>query len=63
MLLQHFMLKNAAKILRDQMMDLRDGADVMKLLTEGTERGRKRADLLQRIERLKEAQSKICGPL
>ncbi|XP_066516313.1 interferon-induced GTP-binding protein Mx3-like [Hoplias malabaricus] len=63
MLLLLFMLKDAAKMLRDQMMDLRDGADVMKLLSEGTERGRKRAELLQRLERLKEAQSKICSTI
>uniref|UniRef100_A0AAR2KHU7 Uncharacterized protein n=1 Tax=Pygocentrus nattereri TaxID=42514 RepID=A0AAR2KHU7_PYGNA len=53
MLLLLFMLQDAAKMLRDQMMDLRDGADVAKLLTEGTERGHKRADLFQRLERLK----------
>ncbi|XP_072513003.1 interferon-induced GTP-binding protein Mx3-like, partial [Salminus brasiliensis] len=60
MLLQIFMLKDAAKMLRDQMMDLRDGANAMKLLSEGTERGRKRVELLQRLQRLKEAQSRIC---
>uniref|UniRef100_A0A3B4CHL8 Uncharacterized protein n=1 Tax=Pygocentrus nattereri TaxID=42514 RepID=A0A3B4CHL8_PYGNA len=59
MLLLLFMLQDAAKMLRDQMMDLRDGADVAKLLTEGTERGHKRADLFQRLERLKAAQAKI----
>uniref|UniRef100_A0AAR2KVN5 Dynamin-type G domain-containing protein n=1 Tax=Pygocentrus nattereri TaxID=42514 RepID=A0AAR2KVN5_PYGNA len=45
------------------MMDLRDGADVAKLLTEGTERGHKRADLFQRLERLKAAQAKIYSTM
>ncbi|KAG9262357.1 interferon-induced GTP-binding protein Mx3-like [Astyanax mexicanus] len=61
MLLQLFMLKDAAKMLRDQMMDLRNGADVMKLLSEGSEKGRKKAELFQRLQRLKEAQSRICS--
>uniref|UniRef100_A0AAR2JSX0 Uncharacterized protein n=1 Tax=Pygocentrus nattereri TaxID=42514 RepID=A0AAR2JSX0_PYGNA len=63
MLLLLFMLQDAAKMLRDQMMDLRDGADVAKLLTEGTERGHKRADLFQRLERLKAAQAKIYSTM
>uniref|UniRef100_W5L8S6 Myxovirus (influenza virus) resistance F n=1 Tax=Astyanax mexicanus TaxID=7994 RepID=W5L8S6_ASTMX len=61
MLLQLFMLKDAAKMLRDQMMDLRNGADVMKLLSEGSEKGRKKAELFQHLQRLKEAQSRICS--
>ncbi|XP_007254936.3 interferon-induced GTP-binding protein Mx3 [Astyanax mexicanus] len=61
MLLQLFMLKDAAKMLRDQMMDLRNGADVMKLLSEGSEKGRKKAELFQRLQRLKEAQARICS--
>ncbi|XP_076838798.1 interferon-induced GTP-binding protein Mx3-like [Brachyhypopomus gauderio] len=63
MLLLLFMLKDAAKMLRNQMVDLRNDADVVKLLSEDSERGCRRADLLQRIERLKEAQSRISSVL
>uniref|UniRef100_A0A8C1HFG5 Si:dkeyp-110c12.3 n=2 Tax=Cyprinus carpio TaxID=7962 RepID=A0A8C1HFG5_CYPCA len=48
-----FILKEAAVMLRAHAMDLRDGADVVKMLMEDTEAGRKRADLHQRMERLK----------
>uniref|UniRef100_A0A671MUU2 Si:dkeyp-110c12.3 n=1 Tax=Sinocyclocheilus anshuiensis TaxID=1608454 RepID=A0A671MUU2_9TELE len=48
-----FILKEAAVMLRAHAMDLRDGADVVKLLVEDTEAGRKRADLHQRMERLR----------
>ncbi|CAM4734634.1 unnamed protein product [Leuciscus chuanchicus] len=54
-----FILKEAAVILRAHAMDLRDGADVVKLLLEDTEAGRKRADLHQRMERLRLAQEQI----
>ncbi|KAG1924748.1 interferon-induced GTP-binding protein Mx [Pimephales promelas] len=54
-----FILKEAAVILRAQAMDLRDGADVVKLLLEDTEAGRKRADLHQRMERLRLAYERI----
>uniref|UniRef100_A0A672NIC6 Interferon-induced GTP-binding protein Mx-like n=1 Tax=Sinocyclocheilus grahami TaxID=75366 RepID=A0A672NIC6_SINGR len=54
-----FILKEAAVMLRAHSMDLRDGADVVKLLVEDTEAGRKRADLHQRMERLRLAQERI----
>ncbi len=54
-----FILKEAAVILRAHSMDLRDGADVVKLLMEDTEAGQKRADLHQRMERLRLAQERI----
>uniref|UniRef100_A0A671MWB0 Si:dkeyp-110c12.3 n=1 Tax=Sinocyclocheilus anshuiensis TaxID=1608454 RepID=A0A671MWB0_9TELE len=54
-----FILKEAAVMLRAHAMDLRDGADVVKLLVEDTEAGRKRADLHQRMERLRLAQERI----
>uniref|UniRef100_A0A8C2BMP5 Myxovirus (influenza virus) resistance F n=1 Tax=Cyprinus carpio TaxID=7962 RepID=A0A8C2BMP5_CYPCA len=52
MLLILFMLKNAAKTLRHQMLEMRNGADVAKLLKEDSEQGRRRADLKKRLERL-----------
>ncbi|XP_026058363.1 interferon-induced GTP-binding protein Mx3 [Carassius auratus] len=54
-----FILKQAAVMLRAHAMDLRDGADVVKLLVEDTEAGRKRAELHQRMERLRLAQERI----
>ncbi len=54
-----FILKEAAVMLRAHSMDLRDGADVVKLLMEDTEAGQKRADLHQRMERLRLAQERI----
>uniref|UniRef100_A0A4W4E4I8 Dynamin-type G domain-containing protein n=1 Tax=Electrophorus electricus TaxID=8005 RepID=A0A4W4E4I8_ELEEL len=59
MLMLLFMLKEAAVMLRAESMDLRDGADVVKLLTEDSEAGRKRAELHQRMERLRQAQERI----
>lgn len=63
MLIILFMLKDAAKTLRQQMLELRNGADVVKLLSEDSERGRKRADLKQRLERLTRAQKMISNIL
>ncbi|KAK7117630.1 hypothetical protein R3I94_023003 [Phoxinus phoxinus] len=54
-----FTLKEAAVMLRAHAMDLRDGADVVKLLVEDTEAGRKRTDLYQRMDRLRLAQERI----
>ncbi|KAL1260063.1 hypothetical protein QQF64_007890 [Cirrhinus molitorella] len=59
MLLILFTLKDAAKILQHQMLELRNGADVVELLKEDSERGRRRADLNQRLERLTQAQELI----
>ncbi|RXN06208.1 interferon-induced GTP-binding Mx-like protein [Labeo rohita] len=56
MLIILFMLKDAAKILQHQMLELRNGADVVKLLKEDSEQGRRRADLKQRLELLTQAQ-------
>ncbi|KAI2655946.1 Interferon-induced GTP-binding protein Mx [Labeo rohita] len=61
MLIILFMLKDAAKILRHQMLELRNGADVVKLLSEDSDQGRKRVDLKQRLERLKQAQELISS--
>ncbi|KAI7811989.1 interferon-induced GTP-binding protein Mx1 [Triplophysa rosa] len=54
-----FILKEAAVMLRAHAMDLRDGADVVKLLVEDTDAGRRRADLHQRMERLSLAQERV----
>ncbi|XP_065147943.1 interferon-induced GTP-binding protein Mx isoform X1 [Paramisgurnus dabryanus] len=54
-----FILKEAAVMLRAQAMDLRDGADVVKLLVEDSDAGRRRTDLYQRMERLRLAQERI----
>ncbi|KAK2881494.1 hypothetical protein Q8A67_018762 [Cirrhinus molitorella] len=59
MLLILFMLKDAAKTLRHQMLEMRNGADVVELLKEDTDQGRRRADLKQRLERLTKAQELI----
>ncbi|RXN06213.1 interferon-induced GTP-binding Mx3-like protein [Labeo rohita] len=59
MLLILFMLKDAAKTLRHQMLEMRNGADVVKLLKEDSEQGRRRADLKQRLQRLTQAQELI----
>ncbi|XP_059389612.1 interferon-induced GTP-binding protein Mx-like [Carassius carassius] len=63
MLIILFMLKDAAKILRHQMLELRNEADVFKLLSEDSDRGRRRADLKQRLERLTQAQELISNRL
>ncbi|CAM4556480.1 unnamed protein product [Leuciscus chuanchicus] len=63
MLIILFMLKDAAKTLRHQMLELRNGADVVKLLNEDSERGRRRADLKKRLERLTQAQELISNKL
>ncbi|XDV25692.1 hypothetical protein PO909_029566, partial [Leuciscus waleckii] len=63
MLIILFMLKDAAKTLRNQMLELRNGANVVKLLSEDSERGIKRADLKQRLERLSQAQNLISSRL
>uniref|UniRef100_A0A8C1EY09 Uncharacterized protein n=1 Tax=Cyprinus carpio carpio TaxID=630221 RepID=A0A8C1EY09_CYPCA len=59
MLIILFMLKDAAKILQHQMLEIRNGADVAKLLKEDSERGRRRADLKQHLKRLIQAQELI----
>ncbi|XP_026117659.1 interferon-induced GTP-binding protein Mx1-like [Carassius auratus] len=59
MLIILFMLKDAAKILQHQMLELRNGADVAKLLKEDSEQGRRRADLKQHLEHLIKAQKLI----
>ncbi|XP_048017704.1 interferon-induced GTP-binding protein Mx-like [Megalobrama amblycephala] len=63
MLITLFMLKEAAKTLRHQMLELRNGADVVKLLSEDSERGHRRAELKQRLERLTQAQEMINNRL
>ncbi|KAK7172214.1 hypothetical protein R3I93_004504 [Phoxinus phoxinus] len=63
MLIILFMLKDAAKTLRHQMLELRNGADVVQLLNEDSERGRRRADLKKRLERLTQAQELISNRL
>lgn len=63
MLITLFMLKDAAKTLRHQMLELRNGADVPKLLSEDSERERIRADLKHRLERLTQAQELISTRL
>ncbi|XP_050985743.1 interferon-induced GTP-binding protein Mx [Labeo rohita] len=59
MLLILFMLKDAAKTLRHQMLEMRNGADVVELLKEDSDQWRRRADLKQRLERLTKAQELI----
>ncbi|KAA0702287.1 Mx Interferon-inducible [Triplophysa tibetana] len=63
MLVTLFMLKDPAKILRHQTMELRIEADLVKLLSEDSERGCKRADLKQRLDRLMQAQDLISSRL
>ncbi|KAG1927673.1 interferon-induced GTP-binding protein Mx-like [Pimephales promelas] len=63
MLIILFILKDAAKTLRNQMLELRNGANVVKLLSEDSERGLKRADLKQRLKRLSQAQYLISNRL
>lgn len=59
MLILLFMLKEAVMLLRAASMDLRNGVDVPKLLSEDSESGRKRLELHQRMERLRMAQERI----
>lgn len=59
MLILLFMLKEAVVMLRAESMDIRDVADVSKLLSEDSESGRKRLELHQRMERLRMAQERI----
>ncbi|XP_062866470.1 interferon-induced GTP-binding protein Mx-like [Trichomycterus rosablanca] len=59
MVIQLFILKEAAVMLRTESMDLRNGADVSKLLSEDSEAGRKRTELYQRMERLRQAHERI----
>jgi len=63
MLINLFMLKEAANTLRLQMLELRNGADVVKLLCEDSEREYKRAELKQRMERLTQAQELLSNRL
>ncbi|ROI16086.1 Interferon-induced GTP-binding protein Mx, partial [Anabarilius grahami] len=63
MLIILFMLKDVAKTLQHQVLELRNGADVVKLLSEDSERGRRRAELKQRLERLTRAQEMISNRL
>ncbi|KTF79323.1 hypothetical protein cypCar_00038702 [Cyprinus carpio] len=63
MLIILFMLKDAAKMLRHQMLELRNEADAQKLLSEDSDRGRRRSDLKQRLERLTQAQELISNRL
>ncbi|XP_048017805.1 interferon-induced GTP-binding protein Mx-like [Megalobrama amblycephala] len=63
MLIILFMLKDVAKTLQHQMLELRNGADVVKLLSEDSERGHRRAELKQRLERLTRAQEMISNRL
>lgn len=59
MLILLFMLKEAVMMLRAESMDLRNRADVSKMLIEDSESGRKRNELHQRMERLRMAQERI----
>ncbi|XP_030634837.1 interferon-induced GTP-binding protein Mx-like [Chanos chanos] len=59
MLILLFMLKESAGMLRAHSMDMRDGADAVKLLMEDSEAGHRRTELYQRLERLRQAQDKI----
>ncbi|XP_056118546.1 interferon-induced GTP-binding protein Mx [Rhinichthys klamathensis goyatoka] len=63
MLINLFMLKDAAKTLRLQMLELRKEADVVKLLIEDSDREHRRADLKKRLERLTQAQELISNTL
>ncbi|XP_056596277.1 interferon-induced GTP-binding protein MxB [Triplophysa dalaica] len=54
-----FILKEAAVMLRAHAMDLRDGADVVKLLVEDSDAGRQRIELYQRMDRLRMAQERV----
>lgn len=59
MLILLFMLKEAVVMLRAESMDMRNGVDMTKLLSEDSESGRKRIELHQRMERLRMAQERI----
>ncbi|KAF7689624.1 interferon-induced GTP-binding protein MxB [Silurus meridionalis] len=59
MLILLFILKEAVVMLRAESMDLRNVADVPKLLSEDSESGRRRTELHQRMERLRMAQERI----
>ncbi|KAF4075104.1 hypothetical protein AMELA_G00230810 [Ameiurus melas] len=59
MLILLFILKEAVVMLRAESMGLPNGADVVKLLSEDSESGRKRSELHQRMERLRMAQERI----
>ncbi|KAK2817922.1 hypothetical protein Q7C36_021855 [Tachysurus vachellii] len=59
MLILLFMLKETVVMLRAESMDLRNGVDMTKLLSEDSESGRKRIELHQRMERLRLAQERI----
>ncbi|TRY85138.1 hypothetical protein DNTS_006337, partial [Danionella cerebrum] len=63
MLITLFMLKDAAKTLRYQIIELRNGADVCKLLSEDPDRERIRADLKHRQDRLSQALDLISNRL
>lgn len=59
MLILLFMLKESVDMLRANSMDLRNVADVPKLLSEDSDSGRKRQELHQRMERLRMAHERI----
>ncbi|KAG9333422.1 hypothetical protein JZ751_012682 [Albula glossodonta] len=59
MLIQVFMLHEAAKLLRVEMLNLMDGGDVREILHEDSDVSRKRIELQSRLERLSKAQERL----
>ncbi|XP_062406674.1 interferon-induced GTP-binding protein Mx-like isoform X2 [Sardina pilchardus] len=63
MLIQLFLLKQSAQLLCTEMLSLIDGVDLDKVLSEGSDAGRRRNELQSRIERLSLAQEKLSQEL
>ncbi|KAL4656604.1 myoxvirus resistance protein B [Arapaima gigas] len=61
LLIRLFILKESAKLLCGEMLNLIDGASLNDILREETESSRRRIDLQKRLERLSIAQSKISN--
>ncbi|KAG7463695.1 hypothetical protein MATL_G00179340 [Megalops atlanticus] len=59
MLIRFFLLKESAKLLCREMLNLMDGGNVSEILREESEVSRQRVDMQNRVERLTLAQSKL----
>ncbi|KAG9333419.1 hypothetical protein JZ751_012679 [Albula glossodonta] len=59
MLIQAFMLKEAAQLLRVEMLNLTDSGEVREILHEDSDVSRKRIELQSRLERLSKAQERL----
>lgn len=61
MMIQYFLLQEAAQVLCNEMLGLVEGVDLDKALCEGEDYSSQRKNLADRIQRLSKAQEKLSG--